>query len=181
VTQFEQIDIIPFQMEEEPEAGWPQLWECAEVTKPMRKKLIAEEWAEKIGGLIETFKEGLSERLYEERFSFLQRELELLKQRCSRLEELSPILITIQSLAPEPYEVIKPFHAVVRVQDQQYVATFFDVNISASGDTQSEALLNLKDVIVGAFEMLSMKDEDELGPGPTQQRQVLQEFICRKR
>ncbi|GAF95929.1 unnamed protein product, partial [marine sediment metagenome] len=36
-----------------------------------------------------------------------------------------------------------------------YIATFFDANISASGDTQTEAIFNLKDMIVGTFEILS--------------------------
>ena len=180
MTQFEQIDIIPFQMVEEPEAGWLPPLECAVVTKPMRKKLIAEEWAEKVSGLMESFKEDLSERLYEERFMLLQREVDLLNQRCSRLEDLSPILVPLQSLSPEPYEIIKPFHVVLRVQEDQYIATFFDANISASGDTQTEAIFNLKDMIVGTFEILSEITANELGPGPAQQKKVLQEFICKK-
>jgi len=167
-------------MEEGHETGWLQPWECPVVTRPIRKKPIAGEWAEKIGGLIETFRDDLSERLHEERFIFLQREVELLKQRCSRLEELSPILVPIQSLAPEPYEIIKPFHAVVKVQYDQYIATFFDVNISASGDTQTEAIFNLKDMIVGTFEILSETSSNKLGPGPAQQKKVLQEFISKK-
>lgn len=181
MTQSEQIDMIPFQMEEGPEAGWLQPGECPVVRTTMRRKPIAGEWAEKFSVLIETFKDDLSKkRLYEERIMFFQREVELLKQRCSRLEELSPILVPIQSLAPEPYEVIKPFHAVVQVQDDQYIATFFDANISASGDTETEAIFNLKDMIVGTFDVLSETSENKLGSGPAQQKKVLQEFIAKK-
>ena len=180
MARFEQTHVIPFQMEEGHETGWLQPWECPVVRRPMRKKTITGEWTEKVGGLIEIFRDNLSERLHEERFIFLQREVELLKQRCSRLEELSPILVPIQSLAPEPYEIIKPFHAVVKVQDDQYIATFFDANISASGDTQTEVIFNLKDMIVGTFEILSETSSNELGPGPAQQKKVLQEFISKK-
>ena len=145
-----------------------------------RKRPIAGEWTEKVSGLIETFKDDLSERLYEERFVFLQREVELLKERCSRLEELSPILVPIQSLSPEPNEVIKPFHVVVRIQGEDCIATFFDANLSASGETQAEAIYNLKDVIVGVLDILSTIDESELGPGPAQQKKTLREFIRKK-
>jgi len=168
------------EVEEETEKMWSYPPECPVVTRTMRREPIAEEWSEEIGELIETFRDDLSERLHEERFIFLQNEVELLKQRCSRLEELSPILVPIQSLAPEPYEIIKPFHAVVKVQDDQYIATFFDSNISASGDTQTEAIFNLKDIIVGTFEILSETSSNELGPGPAQQKKVLQEFISKK-
>lgn len=180
MERFESINLPCLELEEEAEKTWSQPPECPVVTIPMRREPIAEEWAKEIPELIEAFRDDLSERLHEERFIFLQSEVELLKQRCSRLEELSPILVPIQSLAPEPYEIIKPFHAVVKVQDDQYIATFFDANISASGDTQTEAIFNLKDMIVGTFEILSETSSNELGPGPARQKKVLQEFISKK-
>jgi len=182
MARFESINLPCSEVEEELEKMWRRPPECPGARKTVRREPIAGESAEVIPKLIGAFREELTVTLREAaRIGILEREVALLKQRCSRLEDLSPILVPIQSLAPEPYEVIKPFHAVVRAQGQDYTATFFDANISASGDTQSEAVLNLKDIIVGTFEILSMKDENELGPGPAQQRQVLQESIRRKR
>jgi len=177
---FELISLPCPEVEEETEKMWSHPLECPVVTRTMRREPIAEEWSEEIPELIEAFRDDLSERLREEHFMFLQREVVLLKQRCSRLEELSPILVPIQSLAPEPYEIIKPFHVVLRVQEDEYIATFFDANISASGDTQTEAIFNLKDIVVGTFEILSETSSNELGPGPAQQKKVLQEFISKK-
>lgn len=181
MARFESIKVIYPDVEETPEKVWSQAPECPMGIRTVPGEPIVGEWAEEIPELIGAFREELAVRLREvARLGILEREVALLKQRCSRLEVLSPILVPIQSLAPEPYEIIKPFHAVVKVQDDQYIATFFDANISASGDTQTEAIFNLKDMIVGTFEILSETSANELGPGPVQQKEVLQEFIAKK-
>ena len=181
MARFESINVIYPDVEETPEKVWSEAPECPMIIRTTPREPIAGEWAKEIPELIGAFREELTVRLREAtRIGILEREVALLKQRCSRLEELSPILVPIQSLAPEPYEVIKPLWAVVKVQDDQYIATFFDANISASGDTQTEAIFNLKDMIVGSFEILSETSANELGPEPVQQKKVLQEFIAKK-
>ena len=131
--------------------------------------------------LIEDYTDGLGQQLNEYALlESLQREVELLKYRCNVLEESFAIVTPIHTLAPEPFEIIKPFHAVVRFQDEQYIASFFDANISASGDTRFEAIMNLKDVIVGTYDLLTQMDENELGIVPLRQKKVLEEFMQRK-
>ncbi len=114
------------------------------------------------------------------RIEALERKIILLEEWCGRLEQVRPLLAPIASLAPEPYEVIKPLYVVVRAEEDQYIASFFDANLSASGDTREEAVLNLKDIIATTFEILGTMDESELGSGPLQQRKVLDEFVRRK-
>jgi len=154
VARFESINVIYPDVEETPEKVWSQAPECPMVIRTAPREPIAGEWAEEIPELIGAFREELTVRLRESaRIGILER---------------------------EPYEVIKPFQAVVRVQGEDYIATFFDANLSASGETQAEAIYNLKDVIVGVFDILDIKDESELGPGPAQQKKTLQEFIRKK-
>ena len=102
-----------------------------------------------------------------------------LERRVAELERSAPVCVPIETLAPEPYEVLKPFHAVVQARGEEYVASFFDANLNASGATQEEAVFNLKDVIVAVFETLMEHDPAELGPGPARQLEVLKEFIGR--
>jgi len=109
-----------------------------------------------------------------------RKELSIINVRLVRLEQEAPLVIPIQSLAPEPYEVVKPLLAVVRMIDSEYVASFVDANIASSGETEDEAILNLKDAIVSAFDVLSSATNSELGPGPLQQKRTLEEFIQRK-
>lgn len=107
----------------------------------------------------------------------VRKEIAGIKGRLARLEEGAAIRVPIQSLAPASYELVKPIEAVVQLMDDEYVASFFDANLSTGGDTQVEAMSNLRDLIVGTFEILIETKDSELGPGPSRQKAVLREFI----
>jgi predicted RNase H-like HicB family nuclease len=110
----------------------------------------------------------------------LEKEVVQLRNRVAALEESAPINVPIETLAPEPYELLKPFHAVVQLCDDEYVATFYDANVSASGATQEEAVANLKDMVVAAYETLTEHEPDRLGRAMVKQLRVLKEFMRRK-
>lgn len=107
----------------------------------------------------------------------VRKELAIVNSRLDHLEQQAPLVVPIQSLAPEPYELIKPIEAVVQLVDDEYIASFFDANLSTGGDTQVEAISNLRDLIVGTFELLTETKDSDLGPGPRQQKAVLKEFV----
>lgn len=111
------------------------------------------------------------------RIKAIETELTMLKERCLLLETSGPAIAPIETLAPEPYVLTKPIPAVVRREGEEYTASFFDANLGASGQTQIEAVFNLKDVVVAAFELLGGMDDACLGPGPLQQKKVLEEYI----
>lgn len=86
-------------------------------------------------------------------------------------------VVPIQTLAPEPYELVTPFLVIIEKSDDQYISSFADANISASGDTLEEAILNFKDVLLGTFDLLNSLSEDELGPMPQKQFAILKEYV----
>lgn len=152
--------------------------DCPVLDEEESRERIAQNWQQEGPVLIEAFRQVLTTRWQEvARIENLEREVILLKERCDVLENQSPILVPIESLAPEPYAIIKPFYVVVCLEDEQCIASFFDANLSASGDTQEEAVSNLKDIIIGSFEILTTTNKSKLGPGPAQQRAVLEQFI----
>jgi predicted RNase H-like HicB family nuclease len=167
---------------EEPGRLWLEEDECLAESARQGRLQIQAGWAKVVPGLMEDYSTALARRWREvARLETLQKEVALLKDRCAELERLAPILVPIETFAPEPYEVVKPFHVVVRSQDDEYMASFFDANLSASGETREEAIANLKDIIAGTFEILAGVEEDGLGPGPLQQRKVLEQFIRKER
>ena len=89
------------------------------------------------------------------------------------------IVVPITTLEPEPFELRKPVPIVVQQIDDQYVASFFDANINASGETQQDAVANLKDIMVILFQRLSK--EKKLGKGPSLQRSILARVTRRRR
>jgi len=111
------------------------------------------------------------------KLEILSQEILLLKDRVAQIEATTPAIVPIESLSPEPYDIYKPIHTVVRKQGDEYIATFYDANLSASGDTDTEAIYNLKDIIAGTFEILSSHERTDLAPGPARQIDVLESFI----
>jgi len=160
---------------------WQEADVCLEKTKHGRISRFARNWEQETQDLMQAFNEELTSKWnLIARLESLEKEVALLKDRCSLLEQLLPIPVMIQSLAPEPFELIKPVPVVVQRQGDDYIATFFDANLSASGETQVEAIWNLKDIIIGTFDILTITDEGELGPGPLQQKRILEQFIDKK-
>jgi hypothetical protein len=104
--------------------------------------------------------------------------LKCLEVSLAEMKSRGAVVVPIQSLAPEPFELLKPIQAVVQQIGEDYVATFFDANINASGETQEEAITNLKDLLVGSFETFA-GITDKLGPGPSRQLAVLRQFLKR--
>jgi Arc/MetJ-type ribon-helix-helix transcriptional regulator len=88
-------------------------------------------------------------------------------------------LIPITTLAPEPYEILRDIPAVVEPTGDGFLATFFDANISTSGDTDVEAVSNLRSLILDIFEYLDSEPSVSLGPEPARQLAVLRVFLKR--
>jgi hypothetical protein len=110
------------------------------------------------------------------RIENLERGLEDLKARTAQMQQSRPTIVPIQSLEPAPLAVTKTILAVVQQEDETFIASFFDANINASGETQLEAVEMLKDMIASTFRLLTKK-ETVLGEGPKKQLAVLRQFV----
>lgn len=83
----------------------------------------------------------------------------------------------ISNFEPEPYDAKIQIPIVIRPAGEAYEASFFDANIHASGDTEEEALRNLKALILDVFDDLSSLKPEEMGPEPARQHRVLNHYI----
>jgi hypothetical protein len=90
---------------------------------------------------------------------------------------IGPIPITV--LAPGRYESLRDIPASLQPVDDGFTATFFDGNISASGETEEEAISNLRSLIIDIFESLESEPSERLGPEPKRQLDLLRAFIRR--
>lgn len=88
------------------------------------------------------------------------------------------IIVPILTFAPAPIEPAKNIYVVVQATDDGYLATLFDANIAMSGDTQEEAVANLKALILDVFDELE-EEKDILAPGMAQQLATLQSLLKR--
>jgi len=101
-----------------------------------------------------------------------------LSERISRLEGHAPNeLAVIQTFEPEPYELLRSITVAISEDGDGYMATFYDANISTTGDTEQEAFENLKNLILDVFDSLERERPERLGPEPRRQLAVLRMFL----
>jgi hypothetical protein len=90
-------------------------------------------------------------------------------------------VVPIETFDPEPFELRRPVSAVVQPSGEGFVASLFDANINASGETAQHAVANLKDLILALFIRLAKEPKEKLGQGPARQLAVLEGLLRRKR
>jgi hypothetical protein len=90
------------------------------------------------------------------------------------------LIVPITTFTPESFELTRDILAVIEESDDEYIASFYDANVSAGGSNQEEAIANLKDLLLSRFDYLDRLSPEKLGPGPRRQFAVLQEFIRRR-
>src|SRR3990172_8205547 len=80
---------------------------------PSQRVAVPEDWEQIATTLFRNFAMELLPRWQEAaRLGGLEREVFLLKARVQELEAAKPIWVPVQTFAPEPYEVLNPFHVV---------------------------------------------------------------------
>ncbi len=123
---------------------------------------------------------GYTKRLDDlcERVAGLESKVEQVLKKLGELGALRrSFLVPIESLEPEPYHILRPFTAVVMESEGEFEAAVFDLGIFASGDTEEEALANLKETLVDTFDRLNGLPDTRLGKGPLRQKTLLNKRI----
>ncbi len=88
------------------------------------------------------------------------------------------IIAPITDLGEFGLTLLQEIPAVIQLDaEDSYVATFFDANINASGETQVEAFSNLRHMIASSFRLFIRK-QDCLGDGPQAQLDALRRYIA---
>jgi hypothetical protein len=115
-----------------------------------------------------------------EKVAGLESKVEQVLKRIGELGALRrSFLVPIESLEPEPYEITKPFTAVVMEAEGEFEAGIFDLSTFASGDTEEEAIANLKETLVDTVDRLNGLPDARLGKGPLRQKRLLNKCIRR--
>ena len=131
---------------------------------------------------------NLIERLHDVQSRQLKSFQEIVKNLCKNVHyqrgsesaiASASIVVPLTSFSPEPFEVRSPINVVLQGSDGDYTATFFDANIGSSGETQQEAIENLKELLIMSYESLEADEEENLGPQMKKQKAVLDAFMKR--
>jgi len=85
--------------------------------------------------------------------------------------------VPLSTLAPEPFEMMKPIFVTIHGEGENFTASFTEANISASGETAADAIANFKESLASRFEILQSKPATELGTVPARQWGILQSVV----
>jgi hypothetical protein len=111
------------------------------------------------------------------RIGILEKVVLEMRHALTELASQKTIHVSVTSLEPEPFILSKPISIVVQQEGDEFSATYFDANINASGDTQTEAVANLKEMLVSIFRRFGELGMDRLGPALRKQYAVLKSVI----
>ncbi len=114
----------------------------------------------------------------------LNRNVAGLVRRVKKLEETVAVTrvaipATINTLAHFGLKVKKPIPVVIEGDGEDFIASFLDANVSASGDNVQEAFQNLCDILAAEYTLFESLPDDRLGREPKRQFSVLREFVSR--
>jgi len=121
-----------------------------------------------------------SERKKQElRINLLEIVVTDLKAQIQKLESLRTKTVPINTLAPEPYELLRPILVAVQPTEGGFEVGWFDANIHTTGENEEEAVANLKSLILDFFDSFSREPTEKLGPEPKRQLAVIKQFVKR--
>jgi len=109
----------------------------------------------------------------------IQHKLDSLEEAMKRLASLRTFVVPLTTLAPEPLQMRLNIPATIEGDGEEFTATYTEANVSASGETEADAIANLKESIVATYERLESIPASELSAIPSRQWNVLKSAITR--
>jgi hypothetical protein len=109
----------------------------------------------------------------------IQEKLDGLSMAVERLASQRTFVVPLTTLAPEPMQMKLFIPATIEGDGEDFTATFSEANVSASGDTEADAIANLKESIVATYKILEAIPASEMSPLPARQWSVLNNVIAR--
>lgn len=114
--------------------------------------------------------------------STIERRLSVLEEKVVNLqEELAsrPVVknATLHDLHIEGYKLKSPIQILIEEYEDECVARFPEIEVFGSGDTEPEAVANLRNEIIVLYKDLKTSNDDQLGKLPRAWRRILAKLI----
>jgi hypothetical protein len=105
--------------------------------------------------------------------------MDALTTEIDELRNAKTFVVPLTSLYPEPLKLTMQLPLTIESYGDEFTATFTEANISASGETEADAIANFKESLMSSFEILESKSPQELGPLPMRQWHILSGVVER--
>jgi len=141
----------------------------------VEKPLVVSDWQSIFTSLLGQLRTISEERAQRTSQAVQIRAIEML---IAKIEPVG-LSVLLTTLAPENLKLSASIPVVIQFNGDDYIASFFDANIHASGDTDQEAFDGLRERVIEVFKILDSHDPAKLGPEPKKQLAVLRSLISR--
>jgi predicted RNase H-like HicB family nuclease len=142
------------------------VWMQAVWNFQVETRLLQSRWSETVIGLTNSV-------------GSIQEKIDGLTSALDRLAEQRTFVVPLTTLAPdEPLQMRLNIPATIEGDGEDFTATFTEANVSASGDTEADAIANLKESIAATYKILAAIPASEMTPLPARQWSVLKNVIA---
>jgi hypothetical protein len=101
-----------------------------------------------------------------------------LKGEIQRLQQCRVYVVPLTTLTPS-FRMVQQIPVTIEGDGEDFTATFVEANVSASGETEADAIANFKDSLLSSYEVLENLPPTQLGPLPARQWEILQNVVKR--
>jgi hypothetical protein len=105
-------------------------------------------------------------------------EVTTLTSEIQRLQQSRVYVVPLTTLMPA-FQMIQQIPVTIEGDGEDFTATFVEANVSASGETEADAIANFKDSLLSSYEILEGLPSSQLGPLPARQWGILQNVVRR--
>lgn len=105
-----------------------------------------------------------------------EKRIEALEASFGQIAE-RPFMASIATLTVQGLKLKQHIPILVKPNGDDYVVSFVDANIGATGETVPEAIESFKEIMAAMFRKLRSLQASALGPGPSGQLKILNDFI----
>lgn len=110
--------------------------------------------------------------------STLAGEVKALQSEIQDLRESQAFVVPLTTLAPQPYKMLAQIPVTIK-GGEGFTASFNEASVSASGDTEADAIANFKEMLLSLYEIFASTPREKLGPLPARQWNILSHLIQR--
>jgi hypothetical protein len=109
----------------------------------------------------------------------LTKEMDELREDVRQLCRMRTFVVPLTTLPHGHLQITQHIPITIEGNGEEFTASFTEANISASGETEADAIANFKESLIESYELLENKNPAELGPVPTRQWGILTNVIKR--
>jgi hypothetical protein len=115
----------------------------------------------------------------EDNIRHLTTEMEALREEIRQICRTRTFVVPLTTLSPSPFQITRQIPVTIEGDGEDFTATFTEANISASGETEADAIANFKESLVSTYAFLESLPATERGPLPARQWEVLRNALTR--